>query len=158
MASSIRGFGTSPLGVSRFYFGSPATADAPGVAPIGEGRYIDPETRDYAIDTTTPAADGNLRRWNRVDQLVYLALGTLRGTSVLADLGMASVGDRITPSLAQDARVAVDRALAHLTRAKLVKVVSVDIGVDAQHRAQLRLRWHDLTADIERPLERITVL
>src|SRR5574343_541381 len=87
------GAGIAPAGTSPFGFGAPAVITTRethlfamsdmGETGVGSARRIDPTTRDYVIDAETGLTLG----YTATQQNVYLALVTLRGSSILATLG-----------------------------------------------------------------------
>lgn len=149
MATTVLGFGFAPLGTSPAGFGVPASSDAPGVPAIGTGRYIDPTTRDFAMDTTTPGATGSLRRMKTVPQLVYLAILTELDSSAVRNLGRTALPRLITTRTREELLASAQRALASLITQGLVELVDVTNTVVAPGRIQEQLRWRDLTDNTE---------
>ena len=114
-----RGFGMAPFGTVPFGYGSPAIAN-PNVglvfrktdSSVGNNRFIDPETKDYVIDSET----GRLVGQDAMQSMVYLALVTVKESSAVFGLGQTfSSIKQITPNIEAQITDEVNRDLNHIT-------------------------------------------
>jgi hypothetical protein len=147
------GFGVSPFGVGPYGFGMPSTgtpatgqlfADAQ-TGTIGTGRKIDPGTRQYAFD-----ANGNPVGIDTVPQLVQLAYSTVKGSSILPDLGesyteLETIGDDFQERLTALATAPVQ----FLIDDKRLEILSVNIDRIGTSGARISVNWKDLTSGRE---------
>lgn len=141
-------FGAEPYGP-----GTPPVAPAlPGRARTspftGEqlgSRRIDPRTRDYVYDPATGRAVG----MTNAQHLVYLAVKTTRGSSVMQSLGQGlsdieTIGDDIERRIDQDLR----RAVQHVVDANIIEVEAVEVQrlrkPDNRTVMQVALHWRDI--------------
>ena len=147
------GFGSSPFGAGPYGWGTPAGAPEPAdqlyLDPssgiIGTGRKIDPATRQYAYD-----AFGRYAGQETVPQLVYLAFATVKGSSILSDLGetyskIDVIGDSFTKDVEDQARAAV-QSLVDQKKLEIKRVVVQRLGESA---ATIQVYWRDLTTGLE---------
>jgi hypothetical protein len=147
------GAGFAPAGTSGAGYGVPDKATVPNNALLPDvrtglpqtGRNIDPVTKSY-----TYTADGRIQGVGTVRQLVQLALITIRGSAVIADLGQefGQIQEK-GPNYIQQVTAAANRALASLVRAKMVQVVSVVVRdlVSNPDAGTCELKWRDLTTN-----------
>lgn len=147
------GYGSSPFGTGPYGYGTPSTgtpatgqlfADAQ-TGTIGTGRKIDPATRQYVFD-----ADGNPVGQDTVPQLVQLAYSTVKGSSILPDLGesyseLETIGDDFQERLNALATAPV-RFLIDDKRLEILSVTIDRIGVSG---ARVAVNWRDLTSGRE---------
>lgn len=138
--------GTAPYGL-----GTPATssANAGVLLPNDKGetqgsRYINPRTRQYEYDS-----NGRAKGMPNVQQLVELALLTVRGTSAQTDLGVEEPSGVIGANFVERRKTSINQALSRLVTDKMIEVLSVDVDVDRRPIFTL-VRWRDLTTSIER--------
>lgn len=147
--TDIKGFGIAPAGTSPFGFGAPATASPTVGKPLtkadgsqGDARKIDPVTKDYVIDPTTGRTVG----FDGVQQQVYLALVTVKGSSAVADLGQEFTSLKLIPeniqALVEDK---VREALAALIQKNKVQLIRVDTELNRNKALAIRVKWMDLT-------------
>ncbi len=138
------------MGTSPFGFGSPATTDVnvgralamtDGIRTQGDARYIDPKTRDYAVDSDT----GRILGMTSAQQRVYLALVTVKGSAADPTLG-TDVRQVQTLAVNSIARIenATRAALAQLVNERAIRVVSIDVSVSGTV-ASIVVRWTDLS-------------
>jgi|GEM_PF-6634426 len=143
----MSGFGAQPFGSSSFGLGTPSSAPAPSGAVLRNpdtgaqtgSRRIDPLTRDYVVDSVT----GRSLAMGDVQQMVYLAIANIDFSEF----------DVIADDFERRMRLTLEGALADLVRRKLVAIVSVETSQLHPGAARPRLRWRDLSADIERTTE-----
>ena len=144
--AGIQGAGIGPAGIN-----TPDPVPAPGTAlfpdpitGIGQsGRYIHPITKQYTFN-----ADGRTQGYATVQQLVVLALRTVRGSSAIPTLGQSftSVTEK-GPNYQRQVATAVQQALGDLIKAKMIRLVSVsvDIPPSNQDGTIATVLWRDLT-------------
>lgn len=154
----MNGFGLQPAGLSPAGFGAPARAEEPqrGILRDRNGqpqgsRLIDPVTRDYVV-----ASDGRAVGMHNVQQLVHLAIHTVRSSSAIRDLGNElSTVKTITANFEHRVLLILTRAVQHLIDDGLIEVLgfaSFTIGPDGGQphgRAIGRFRYRDLTTGRE---------
>jgi hypothetical protein len=147
------GFGSTPFGTGPFGFGMPVTgtpatgqlfADAQ-TGTIGTGRKIDQGTRQYAFDS-----DGNPVGQDTVPQLVQLAYSTVKGSSILPDLGesyseLETIGDDFQDRLTALATAPVQ----FLIDDKRLEILSVTIDRIGVSGARIAVAWRDTTTGRE---------
>ncbi len=144
----FRGFGLAPFGLSPYGYGSPALAN-PNVGlifkktdnSIGSNRFINPETRDYMIDEDT----GRLVGQDAVQQLVYLALVTVKGSSAVTNLGQSFTSIQVkTQNVDIIIKNEVNLALKKLIDKK--QITLNDVFVEFVNGAALiRVVWTDIS-------------
>lgn len=147
-STPYRGFGLAPFGLAPFGYGSPTIAN-PNIGlifkktdnSIGGGRFIDPVTRDYAIDSET----GRLVGQDSVQQLVYLALVTVKGSSAVTNLGQSFTSIQLkTENIDVIIKNEVNLALKKLITQKLITLN--DVVVDfVNGAARIRVVWTDIS-------------
>lgn len=154
----MSGFGSSPFGGGPYGIGTPAVSYTSGgkALPIADyrnpkagaqrARWINPLTKRFEVDT-----NGQIVGMDAVQQQVYLALRTIRGTALPDSLGSDILSTQdVGDDFAARMRVAVDRALTRLIAAKLISVVSVDVSQFAEDGRFIRVRWLNLATKQER--------
>jgi hypothetical protein len=145
------GAGGAPAGSSAAGYGVPDKATVPNNAPLPDmrtglpqtGRFIDPVSKSYLFTT-----DGRVVGDGTVPQRVKLALTQVRGSSCVPTDGQtfASITEKQF-DFKNRVAAAVSQALAELVKARLVRIVSIDVfeplgSPDAGIGA---VRWQDLT-------------
>jgi len=142
----VIGAGYAPAGAFPAGFGTPSSvAGRAGNVLVDEtgaqhgARYINPKTRRYELDAT-----GRYKGMNNVSQLVEMAFLTVRGSSVLPGLGMKPMSGVIGRNFVARQKQAVKEALAFLTNANVIELVSVDVDVSRKPSMTL-IRWRDLS-------------
>jgi phage baseplate assembly protein W len=139
------GFGTAPAGTSGAGLGVPVTASAPPDGPAGS-RFIDPVTKDYAIDTST----GQLQQMPPTRQRVLIILTTEIGSATtLPTLGVKwprKMGD----TYAAQVKNAVTAALYQLTEVeKVIRLKDVIVEKGRGGRSRITVVWTDLSTNRE---------
>lgn len=147
------GMGTTPLGSGPYGVGMPSTTTvstaqlfADGqTGTIGSGRKIDPGTRQYAFDS-----DGNPVGQDAIPQQVYLAYATVKGSSILADLGesfteVGTIGDDFQERLTALAQAPVQ----YLIDQGSLELISVQVDRLGPSGAKIQVHWRDLTSGRE---------
>jgi hypothetical protein len=144
---SILGMGACPMGSSLFGYGTTPAAPAATAALLvkldgsqGDAALIDTQTGDYVLD-----AFGNKVGDSSVNQMVYLALATVLGSSAVQTMGLAPLGGVITAGTIQQAKNAIAAALKPLTDLNLIVILSIDVGRFNASGIQRRVRWQTVT-------------
>lgn len=143
----------APFGTVPFGYGTPAIAN-PNVglvfrktdSSLGNNRFIDPATRDYVIDEET----GRIVGQDAMQQMVYLALVTVKESSAVFDLGQNFTSIKvITANIEAQITNEVKRALNHLTVKKQITINNVFVDVDANHVARIHVVWTDTSKNVQ---------
>lgn len=153
------GFGMSPFGTAPFGFGSVVQAN-PNVGrvfgkannSVGSGKFINPETRDYQMDPNT----GRLIGQDSAQQLVYLALITVKGTSIVTGMGQEfSTIKTVSDDFLVKATNLVKASLKLLidTRVIVLNEVKIDLvnnkATDPNRAARIRIFWTDIAQNAQ---------
>jgi hypothetical protein len=148
---TILGAGLSPFGVSLAGFGS----ISPGSEPKdtlwfnqdnsqGSARYIDPVRQDYVVNT-----QGYIGGMQGTQQLVYLALLTVKGTASDPNVGQAFSNIKIiSTNFQQKITAEVQSALANLITNKLIILNSIDIIQGPATRLNVKVNWTDTQSNL----------
>lgn len=120
-------------------FRDPATGLSTG------SRLIDQTTRDYVYDEY-----GRTVGMPDVQQLVFLAVSTRKGSASMRELGheLAKI-DRITANTARRVDVTMRAAVSHLVARGLIEVQGTTVEVVRAGRIQMSLLWRDLSGQID---------
>ncbi len=147
MSGGVLGMGAAPRGSSLFGYGVTPAAPAATAALLvkqdgtqGDAALINNQTGDFVLD-----ASGNKVGDDSLNQRVYLAIATVLGSSAVPTMGLAPLGGVITAGTIQQAKNAITTALAPLTSANLIAILSIDVGRFNQSGVQRRVRWQALT-------------
>lgn len=132
LITSDLGAGACGAGSSLAGFGDPATTAA-NTAKIyikldgtqGDAALIDHKTGDYVLDQY-----GNKVGDDSANQLVYLALFTKRGSSIIQDLGLDLINATITDDTVDIAKAAVKLALQDLTNKNIIELMTINVIVN----------------------------
>jgi phage baseplate assembly protein W len=137
----MAGFGSSPVGSNPFGYGTPVTNAAPPLGTVGS-RYIDPLTRDYAVDDST----GQMKQMPSLRQRVYLTVMTVKGSSSsLPNFGL-SVPGKLDQSAERRISNAILSALNQLIVVeKILAVNSIAVERYPLGRVRVNVSWTDLT-------------
>lgn len=145
------GFGLFRFGTSPFGYGTPAqtTVDRTPLyqqedGTEGTARIIDLATKDYVLDETT----GKFIGTGQIEQMVYLALVTNKGTSLVTSLGqtfrnITVISDNIKVRVEDE----VNQALSELMSLKLVTLEEVEVSVSRTRRLNIAVHWKDVATD-----------
>jgi hypothetical protein len=149
MTSSL-GMGLSAFGSSRMGFGTPGTINST-VAKLflkeldqsvrGNAEAINPVTGDYVRDTTT----GIHRGMDSVQQMVYLALRTVKNSTLVPNFGLRNFGEVITDSTRNDIINAVNETLRDLVLRQLIEIVSIEVTRVKAIAYQILVKWRNIT-------------
>jgi hypothetical protein len=149
----VSGFGSQPFGSSPYGIGTPAVATPAGGSVLrnaqtgaSEGsRFLNPATRDYAID-----ANGRTLGLGNVRALVEIALSTTSGTSAMQALGhtLRSIA-RIDNNFEYRVRDTIAASVAHLTDRSIIQLTATTIEDRGRGRRLIRVFWRDLTTGQE---------
>lgn len=137
----MSGFGAYSFGLGPFGTGSPAEAPEPPTGSAGS-RWIDPGTRDYALDGET----GQLKQMPGVRQRVLLALATIQGSASTAPRFGVRLPTKMGTTFEAECRQATQAALRHLT--DLEQVIRVDqilVERGARSRARVTVSYTDIS-------------
>jgi hypothetical protein len=145
---SDAGIGRAPLGSSSFGYGAPTRAsstsaklylDERGV--LRNAAAVDAVTGDLVRDPLT----GIHRGMNSTQQQVYLAVRTIKGSSIVQRLGILTKVKVITDTTAQKVRSEVNTALADLVSRGLITVGTIDVQRVRATGIRVHVYWTDLT-------------
>lgn len=147
------GLGNSNFGSGPYGYGTPQGAPTrpgqifsdPSTGTVGTGRKIDPGTRQYVFGD-----DGRISGQDSVPQRVYLAYATVKGSSIMPELGetfseVQTIGDDFVEQMTQRAKEPVQAMID----AKELEIVSVSIDRFGPSGASIEVRWVDLTTGRE---------
>lgn len=141
------GFGHAPIGGSHMGFGTPTTVNSSAARLFikrdgtqGNCALIDPKTGDRVVDEY-----GNTVGDDSINQKVYLALITIYNSSSVSNFGLQL---DITNSVINDStqfkmKLAVLKALKHLTDPKLITVVDVIIKKFSSTGIETTVEWRN---------------
>lgn len=147
------GVGRSNLGTGPYGYGSiplsPRPADQVFTLPVSGAvascRKIDPVTKQYVYDTF-----GRIAGDGTVPQLVYLAYATVKGSSILADLGeqfsdVQTVGDGFEDLM----RAYATEPIQSLIDAGKLELIGIDITRPNPDAVVIVVTWKDLSTGRE---------
>lgn len=153
MSSPPLGMALAPCGLCIAGFGSPATTDPPlgkillkSDGQQASARKINSYLQDYEIDSTTGRTVG----MNEVQQQVYLALATVKGSAASINVGsrvsrIQTKGDGFDLKVENEVRA----ALQSLLTTKRIILHSVEVIDDSslnRTQARIHVRWSDVRA------------
>jgi hypothetical protein len=144
-----KGFGFCKAGTSSFGYGDPGTVtpDRSKILQLADGtqgtaRKIDLLTRDYVLDTVS----GRFVGMDQVEQMVNLALITIRGSAIIPTFGQAFSNIKtITDNVLVKVEDEVSQALADLIRNKFISLEGVDVQVN-KGRLSVTVSWRDISS------------
>jgi len=144
------GIGRAPLGRSSIGYGSPSVANSTSkkllLDEFGVQRNavkIDTVTGDFVRDPVTGIHLG----MDSVQQQVYLALRTLKGSAVVQNLGIAFKIKTLSETTEQKVKEAVIAALLPLTSRALVRLESVKAERLKMTGLSVVVTWTNLTTN-----------
>jgi hypothetical protein len=141
------GLGIASLGSTALGFGAPTKTNSTTAklyatsSGRGNAAQVDTETGDMVRDGTT----GIHRGMDGVQQQVYLALRTLKGSAVVSTLGIAFKATTISETTARRVQDAVRLALADLSLRQLVRVDEVTSERVKMTGLRVSVKWTNLT-------------
>lgn len=150
--TTFLGAGLSPAGTSYAGYGSPSSTISTNKTVLiddyglnGNVRLIDPVTMDYKFDD-----DGNIVGGDGIQQMVYLALLTVKNSSVIANFGQAFtnikvIGDKYKSKVVSE----VNSALKSLVDQKKISIVNIDIKINGTNQTRIHIVWKNLTTNTE---------
>lgn len=119
----MSGLGDSPIGLSTpFGVGVADEAVAPPALAPQAARFLDPTTRDYALET-----DGSYQRMPELRQRVLLAVAETKGSSTVRPDGGVESPDLISSSFERRQKNSISSALAFLVNDGALRVDSITI-------------------------------
>ena len=106
---------------------------------------IDPITQDYVFNS-----NGRIVGGNGIQQLVYLALVTVLGSSAVTTLGqdftsIKTLGTNY-PSIIKGK---AQQALQSLIDAKKIQLIDVIVNISGTNRSTIDIKWKDLATGTE---------
>lgn len=141
------GAGIAALGAARVGYGTPSQANSSTVKVYiksdgtqGNCAKIDPATGDYVLDEF-----GNSVGDDSVNQMVYLALNTILNSSTVSGFGI-DLNTRdyvINETTTLQVKLAVMKAVKHLTSKNVITIVSVQVQKVTQTGLQILIQWMD---------------
>ena len=148
----MSGLGSASFGASPYGVGTPAVtyttggkalpitgyASATKRAPLG--RWINPVSKTFEVDDY-----GQIIGMDAVQQQVYLALRTAKGSAIPEQLGneLLTIED-VNDEFPARFEAAIRSALSRLIALRLVDPLSIDISQFAQDGQFVRIRWRNL--------------
>ena len=157
------GAGIAPAGSAPAGFGSPDVAQVPSKViwpdPV-TGLSQTAAKLDARTGQPTFDALGRRQGMSGIQQMVLLRAKTIRGSSVIANLGLQAASGVIGPNTQRQLADAFAVAMADIVAQKLIKILSVTVDQFSQSGEYVIFRWQDLTtADPSTPtLEQVTRL
>ena len=144
------GFGRAPLGSSAFGYGSPSVSNSTSAQVLldefGSKRNamkIDTVTGDFVRNADTGIHLG----MDSVQQQVYLALRTLKGSAVIQTLGIAFKITTLSETTEQKVKEAVADALSQLTARSLIRIDNVEAKRVKMTGLSVAVTWSNLTTN-----------
>lgn len=153
MSTPDVGAGFAPAGFSPAGWGTPATATPPGGIVFRDPatgqslscRRIDPTTGQYVLD-----ASGRVLGMTTAQQLMYLAMKTVKGSSAYAVLGQTiSTIQDITSGITRVITDIVTDATADIVAAKLVVIDAVTVAPIGTTGEFVTVSFTDLETSLE---------
>jgi hypothetical protein len=105
----MAGFATSPLALTPFGTGTPVSGTAPPSSVPTEALFLDPRTKDFALDS-----EGAYKRMPTTRHRVLVALTTRKGSNAADANAGIDIPRKIGTNYAQKMRIAVSNALRFL--------------------------------------------
>ena len=142
------GIGAAPFGSSAFGFGSPVKQNSTSAllyqGPDGSRKNA-AEINTVTGDIVRDAQTGIHKGMDAVQQQVYLALRTLKGSAIVQTLEIAFKVKVISETTAQKIKQAVNEALSDLVTRQLVRVDSVTSERIKVTGIRVIVQWTNLT-------------
>lgn len=141
------GFGAAPFGSSPAGYGLPSFVNS-STAKLwikengeqGNCAKIDPLTGDYVLDE-----NGNSVGEDSINQMVYLAFSTILNSSIINGFGIdLNVTDyNMSTNILQRCKLAVMKAVKHLTDRNVISIVSVDVNKISGTGVEIKVNWRN---------------
>lgn len=142
------GAGECGAGSSFFGYGEPYTQNSTAgkVFLDANGRQrnaalINPNTGDIVRDMTTGIHMG----MDSVAQMVYLALRTIKGSSVISSFGIEFKFKTISNTTVQKVKEAVQAALQDLVLRQLIEITEITVNRAKVTGIEYTVKWKNLT-------------
>jgi hypothetical protein len=142
------GLGLAPLGSTPFGFGSPALANSTSVKlylASDNTRRNAAQIDSVSGDILRNPANGIHTGMDAVAQQVYLALRTLKNSSIVKNLGIAFNVKTISETTARKLADEVRLALADLVNRRLVEIVKISSDRVKVTGVRVAVEWRNLT-------------
>lgn len=152
MSNIILGAGFSPFGSSYAGYGVPASSTLPNTTVLisstfgvpGQTRFIDPVTGDYVFN-----ANGRIIGGNAIQQMVYLAIKTVKGSCAVTDLGQSfSKVQTIGANYITLVKNEVNNALKYMIDNRLIQLIDVVVSQQGT-QARIQIKWKDIATNTE---------
>lgn len=142
------GFGLAAFGSSSFGYGESAVVNSTSAK-----LYLDTKGAQHnAAEINTVTGDlvrdpetGLHRGMDSVGQMVYLALRTLKGSSIVRELGINMRVKLLSETTTQKVRDAVNEALSNLVSRQLVEVTQINAERFGMTGLRVSVIWKNLT-------------
>jgi len=135
--------GQSGLGSSQYGYGSPASINSTTAklfrkvdGTYGNVAKTNPNTGDYVLD-----ANGNNVGDDSVNQMVFLALRTIKNSSSVANFGFDFKAKVISDSAELKIKLAVNDTLKNLITKKLIILNSVEVNRATVSGLEITVKW-----------------
>jgi hypothetical protein len=136
----MSGLGDSPIGLSTpFGVGVAIEAVAPPTLAPQAARFVDPVTRDYALES-----DGSYQRMPELRQRVLLAITESRGSSSVRPHDGTEVPDRIDASFERRMKSSIARSLSFLVASGALRVDGITLEYPNTGRTETTVAYTDL--------------
>lgn len=142
-----QGAGLMPFGSIHCGFGIPSQLNS-STAKVyikrdgtqGNAALIDPKTGDYVLDEF-----GNTVGDDSINQMVYLAFNTLYNSSSVPNFGFPIdiSNSVITDGLINRIKLAVFKTVKHMTDAKVITIISVNVKRATQTGLEVIVQWRN---------------
>ena len=151
-SSTYLGAGLAPAGSSLAGYGSPSTTVSINKTILiddfgrnGNVRLIDPVTMDYKFNSK-----GCLVGGDGIQQMVYLALLTVKNSSALSNFGQSFtnikvIGEHYVTLVTNE----VNQALKKLIDSKKISLLNVDVKRIGPNKSKIDIRWRNLTTNTD---------
>lgn len=137
----MAGFGQTPMGTSPFGLGTPV-ARAPEVTGNWGTRWVNPDSRDFEIDSAT----NQYKQMPEMRQRVYFALVESFGSSTVRPKDGLKRPEKMGTGFERLQEAEVRAALHHLTDVeRVIRIDAIIVERVNSQRAHTTVQWTDLT-------------
>lgn len=142
-----QGLGSAPFGSSPFGYGAVTAINSTATKLYldNQGTRRNVESINTVTGDTVRGERGIHKGMDSVAQQVYLAIRTLRGSSVVNDLGINFRVKVISDTITQKVTDAVTEAMSDLVSRQLVSVESVAVNKIKLTAIEVIVTWKNLT-------------